>query len=171
MWIKNIGGYVVGSTLFLLLFPYFIWLISQKFVITIFENKDLPVIVGIPLIIVGLIYILLSNIQMKYKGKGHPVDAFNIALERTKYLMTDGVYKHTRNPMLFGVLCFYVGLAFCFNSYSALFVSIIFVVYMIWHINKFEEPRLLADFNEQYRDYKKKTPILIPFIRFNCLNK
>lgn len=49
---------------------------------------------------------------MKRIGKGNPADGFNAAIgERTKNLMTEGIYKHTRNPMLFSVFALYIGIA------------------------------------------------------------
>ena len=104
-----------------------------------------------------------SNIDMVKIGRGCPTDGFNIALgERTKKLIVQGPYKYTRNPMLFGTFVFYVGLALLFNSYSALIVPIVFISYMVWHVKKFEEPRLYNDFKNEYVEYKKRTPLLFP---------
>ncbi|WP_338123461.1 methyltransferase [Campylobacter rectus] len=75
---------------------------------------------GAPFLVLGAIYIALSNIQMKRIGKGNPADDFNAAIgERTKNLMTEGIYKHTRNPMLFSVFALYIGISLLTNSYAA----------------------------------------------------
>lgn len=104
MKFRNLLGYVVGSAIFLVFFPYLIRIISQKFAF-------LPIVFGAPFLCSGAIYIALSNIQMKRIGKGNPADGFNAAIgERTKNLMTEGIYKHTRNPMLFGVFTLYIGI-------------------------------------------------------------
>lgn len=108
MKFRNLLGYVVGSAIFLVLFPYLIRIISQKFAFIII----LPIVFGAPFLVLGAIYVALSNIQMKRIGKGNPADGFNVAIgERTKNLMTEGIYKHTRNPMLFGVFTLYIGIA------------------------------------------------------------
>ena len=108
MKFRNLLGYVVGSAIFLVLFPYLIRIISQKFAFIII----LPIVFGAPFLVLGAIYVALSNIQMKRIGKGNPADGFNAAIgERTKNLMTEGIYKHTRNPMLFGVFALYIGIA------------------------------------------------------------
>ena len=105
MKFRNLLGYVVGSAIFLVFFPYLIWLVSQKFTFIIFENQILPIVFSVPFLVLGAVYVALSNIQMKRMGKGNPADAFNVAIgERTKKLMTSGFYRHTRNPMLFCVL-------------------------------------------------------------------
>ena len=111
MKFRNLLGYVVGSAIFLALFPYLIRIISQKFAFIIFENQILPIVFGAPFLMLGAIYIALSNIQMKRIGKGNPADGFNAAIgERTKNLMTEGIYKHTRNPILFSVFALYIGI-------------------------------------------------------------
>lgn len=120
MKFRNLLGYVVGSAIFLVFFPYLIRLISQKFAFTIFENQILPIVFGAPFLALGAIYIALSNIQMKRIGKGNPADGFNVAIgERTKNLMTEGIYKHTRNPMFFSIFTLYIGISLLTNLYAA----------------------------------------------------
>lgn len=165
MKFRNLLGYVVGSAIFLVFFLYLIRLISQKFAFIIFENQILPIVFGAPFLALGAIYIILSNIQMKRIGKGNPADGFNVAIgERTKNLMTEGIYKHTRNPMLFGVFTLYIGISLLTNSYAALVFPAIFIAYMSWHVKKFEEPRLLLDFGDEYERYLRKTPMIVPFL-------
>ena len=102
---------------------------------------------------------------MKRIGKGNPADGFNATIgERTKNLMTEGIYKHTRNPMLFGVFTLYIGISLLTNSYAALVFPAIFSAYMSWHVKKFEEPRLLLAFGDEYERYLRKTPMIVPFL-------
>jgi len=165
MKFRNLLGYVVGSAIFLVFFPYLIWLVSQKFTFIIFENQILPIVFSVPFLVLGAVYVALSNIQMKRMGKGNPADAFNVAIgERTKKLMTGGVYRYTRNPMLFGVLALYIGIALFTNSYAALVFPAIFIAYMSWHVKKFEETRLLFDFGDEYERYRRKMPMIVPFL-------
>lgn len=164
MKFRNLLGYVVGSAIFLALFPYLIRIISQKFAFIIFENQILPIVFGAPFLVLGAIYVALSNIQMKRIGKGNPADGFNAAIgERTKNLMTEGIYKHTRNPMLFGVFTLYIGISLLTNSYAAPVFPAIFIAYMSRYV-KFEEPRLLLDFGDEYERYLRKTPMIVSFL-------
>jgi len=158
---KNIFGYFVGFLLFLGLFPALMYAVAVNFVVPV---DSLTVsIVGAIFVLIGAVFMVWSNIDMVKIGRGCPTDGFNIALgERTKKLIVQGPYKYTRNPMLFGTFVFYVGLALLFNSYSALIVPIVFISYMVWHVKKFEEPRLYNDFKDEYVEYKKRTPLLFP---------
>ncbi len=158
---KNIFGYFVGFLLFLGLFPALMYAVAVNFVVPV--DSLIVSIVGMIFVLIGAVFMVWSNIDMVKIGRGCPTDGFNIALgERTKKLIVQGPYKYTRNPMLFGTFVFYVGLALLFNSYSALIVPIVFVSYMVWHVKKFEEPRLYNDFKDEYVEYKKRTPLLFP---------
>ncbi len=158
---KNIFGYFVGFLLFLGLFPALMYAVAVNFVVPV--DSLIVSIVGMIFVLIGAVFMVWSNIDMVKIGRGCPTDGFNIALgERTKKLIVQGPYKYTRNPMLFGTFVFYVGLALLFNSYSALIVPLVFVSYMVWHVKKFEEPRLYNDFKDEYVEYKKRTPLLFP---------
>ena len=161
---KNIFGYFVGILLFLVLFPALMYAVAVNFVAPV--DSLIVSIVGAVFCLIGAVFMVWSNICMVKIGRGCPTDGFNIALgERTKKLIVQGPYEYTRNPMLFGTFVFYVGLALLFNSYSALIVPILFISYMVWHIKKYEEPRLYNDFKDEYVEYKKRTPLLFPKIR------
>ena len=158
---KNIFGYFVGVLLFLVFFPALMYAVAVNFVVPV--DSLIVSTVGAIFVLIGAVFMVWSNIDMVKIGRGCPTDGFNIALgERTKKLIVQGPYKYTRNPMLFGTFVFYVGLALLFNSYSALIVPIVFILYMVWHVKKFEEPRLYNDFKDEYVEYKKRTPLLFP---------
>lgn len=161
---KNIFGYFVGVLLFLVFFPALMYAVAVNFVVPV--DSLIASTVGAIFVLIGAVFMVWSNIDMVKIGRGCPTDGFNIALgERTKKLIVQGPYKYTRNPMLFGTFVFYVGLALLFNSYSALIVPIVFISYMVWHVKKFEEPRLYNDFKDEYVEYKKRTPLLFPKFR------
>ena len=158
---KNIFGYFVGILLFLVFFLALMYAVAVNFVVPV--DSLIVSTVGAIFVLIGAVFMVWSNIDMVKIGRGCPTDGFNIALgERTKKLIVQGPYKYTRNPMLFGTFVFYVGLALLFNSYSALIVPIVFISYMVWHVKKFEEPRLYNDFKDEYVEYKKRTPLLFP---------
>ena len=162
---KNIFGYFVGVLLFLVFFPALMYAVAVNFVVPV-DSLIASTVVGAIFVLIGAVFMVWSNIDMVKIGRGCPTDGFNIALgERTKKLIVQGPYKYTRNPMLFGTFVFYVGLALLFNSYSALIVPIVFISYMVWHVKKFEEPRLYNDFKDEYVEYKKRTPLLFPKFR------
>ena len=97
-------------------------------------------------------------------GKGNPMDAFNHEIApRTRELMTRGPYRICRNPMLLGVFIYYAGILICLRSWQATVIFAAFFAIMMLQVSK-EEKRLEQDFGDDYREYKKKTKKLIPFI-------
>ena len=82
---------------------------------------------------------------------------------KTKYLVVSGPYRFTRNPMLFGTLLIYFAIALMINSITAVILLVLFAVVMLTVVVKKEEERLLKDFGDQYREYRKRTSMIIPW--------
>ena len=94
---------------------------------------------------------------MKRIGKGNPFDAMGHEVApRTKYLMTEGPYKLSRNPMLSGTYLYYAGIVVAFWSWRALLLFAAVAGLMLLQVRS-EEKRLEADFGEDYLEYKKHT--------------
>ena len=77
--------------------------------------------------------------------------------------MIDGSYKICCNPMLLGVLVYYGGIVVCLHTWQAAAIFASFFAIMAVQVSR-EEKRLEKDFGDAYRDYKKKTRRLIPFV-------
>ena len=94
---------------------------------------------------------------MKRVGDGNPFDAMGHEVDpRTKHLMTDGPYKHSRNPMLSGTYLYYAGILIALWNLWALLVFAILFTLMMFQVRS-EEHRLETDFGQEYLDYKKRT--------------
>ena len=71
-------------------------------------------------------------------------------------------YKYVRHPLYFGII---LGLwATPFMTITHLVFAILLTAYIIIGV-MLEEKDLSKEFGEQYRAYKKKTPMLIPFFK------
>lgn len=156
---REILGYFIGLALFVILIPLIMWRVSGDIKI-----GTVQIILCILLSVIGIGLSIWSIIYMKNVGKGNPMDAFNHEVApRTSNLMTDGPYKLCRNPMLLGVFIYYIGLLICLRSVKAGVVFVLFFAIMMVQVSS-EEKRLEQDFGEEYREYKKRTKKLIPFI-------
>ena len=78
-------------------------------------------------------------------------------------LAADGPYRLCRNPMLLGVFLFYIGILVYCRSWQALLIFAVYFAIMMIQVDR-EEKRLEEDFGEAYREYKRKTAKLIPYI-------
>lgn len=92
------------------------------------------------------------------------MDAFNHEVApRTINLMTEGPYRLCRNPMLLGVIIYYIGIIICLGTWQSAAVFAVYFAIMMVQVKR-EEERLEADFGDAYREYCKKTSKLIPYI-------
>jgi protein-S-isoprenylcysteine O-methyltransferase Ste14 len=114
------------------------------------------------LFLVGGYYVIESIRILFIRGGGIPLgDVF--PEDQTTELIIEGVYSQTRNPMLFGYLLCVIALGIQMKSTSvaAIIPTAFIVIWTIW-LKTREEPALEARFGEPYREYKKRTPYLIP---------
>jgi len=76
--------------------------------------------------------------------------------------LIDGPFKHSRNPMGFGAICMYLGMAIMVGSLSSIIVVLFFLFLLILWIKKVEEKELEIRFGQDYKEYKKTTSFMIP---------
>jgi len=151
-------GLAVGGIVFLVGIPF----ILAEIALFIDEKLDLPSLtesnfISIPLIVLGLLLVAWAAFAQIKTGRGTPVPAIP-----TQKLVVTGPYKLCRNPMLLGTVIYYLGVSFWINSLSSIALTALFLVCSIAYIKIVEEKELEARFGEEYREYKRKTPFLIP---------
>ena len=130
------------------------------------DNLNLRIIVSLPILIIGLFFVIWSNIALFRIGKGGPADGFNIAISpRTEKLVIAGPYRYTRNPMVFGAFATYFSIGIYLNSLICLMVLILSLFLAIKYLKLTEEKRLYKDFGDEFLEYKKNVPMIIPFTR------
>jgi len=164
--IRKILLIIPSSIIFFLLVP----------IISVFFGRRLDVFLGLSqtdlgvlttpvsgvLILVGGYYVVESIRILLAKGKGIPLGDIFPEDQSTK-LITTGIYAQTRNPMLFGYLLCLIAVGLLLRSPSIAFVipTVFIALWTIW-LKTREEPALEARFGDSYREYRKKTPYLIP---------
>ncbi len=119
--------------------------------------KSLFLVAGIILLAPGSYLLIVSNRLLRVLGSG--ANAFRL----TKKIVENDVYQTTRNPMSLGFYLF--ALALGLISGSTLFTLAVLVGLIPVHIfflKYFEELELELRFGESYKEYKKKTPFLVP---------
>lgn len=80
-------------------------------------------------------------------------------------LVTDGPYAITRHPMYTGLLLMVLGAALAWDSVlTLLLVSLLVVPFFIHTV--YEETLFGRHFGEAYRDYQRRVPRLVPFVRW-----
>ena len=76
-------------------------------------------------------------------------------------LIISGIHRHVRHPLYLGTFLFIWGLNILFPYLSLVVANAVITIYTLIAI-KFEEDKLVAEFGEQYIQYKRSVPKLIP---------
>jgi protein-S-isoprenylcysteine O-methyltransferase Ste14 len=80
----------------------------------------------------------------------------------TKRLLTAGPFSYCRNPMTLGTIIAYSGVAVLAGSYTALSAVFLFASMLLAYLKLIEERELEMRFGQEYLEYKKKTPFILP---------
>ena len=116
--------------------------------------------VSVPLGAAGIFGIAWSALHF-LKVKGTPVP-FN----PPPRLVDTGPYRFARNPMLTGVFLLLFGIGTALSSISIVCVfTPLYILVNIWELKRIEEPELIRRLGEPYVEYRRRTPMFVPFIR------
>ena len=77
-----------------------------------------------------------------------------IPFQDPSFLITNGIYKYTRNPMYLGMLFVQFGIAIYFGSISPFIIPFLFIPIMNSRIIQHEELMLEKQFGESYMIFK-----------------
>ena len=77
-----------------------------------------------------------------------------IPFQDPSFLITNGIYKYTRNPMYLGMLFVQFGIAIYFGSISPFIIPFLFIPIMNSRIIQHEEVLLEKQFGESYIIFK-----------------
>lgn len=119
--------------------------------------KPFFLILGIFSALPGLYLLGISNKSLRVFGSG--ANAFRL----TKQIVEKDIYQCTRNPMSIGYYLFSLSIGFISGStLLTLGVLLGLVPAHIFFLKYFEELELELRFGEPYKEYKQKTPFLVP---------
>lgn len=107
-------------------------------------------IIGAALACLGVLFFITAIITMKNNWRA----GFN-SKQNTR-LVTDGIYKYSRNPAFVGFDLIYISCVLTFPNVINIAIALMAVI--IFHIQILrEEKYLVTTFDQEYKDYKAKT--------------
>ncbi len=161
---QRIGFLLLIAPIFLLGLPYLF--VSQGIKIDRWLGwppiLDEPwnLILGVLLALSGwLLAMWTMNAQFNI-GRGTPVP-----IMATQKLIIQPPFTYCRNPMTLGTLIAYLGVAALFHSLGAGLLVLIFVGLLLIYIKRVEEKELALRFGQDYLEYQRRTPFLLPRFR------
>jgi protein-S-isoprenylcysteine O-methyltransferase Ste14 len=113
-------------------------------------------LVGMP---VGLFFLTWSTWTQWQRGEGTP--ALNAPPQK---LIISGPYCWCRNPIELGALLYYLGMGALLQSWATGVMGMVVLGILGSSYHKFvEEKELAARFGQDYLEYRRTTPFLIPW--------
>ena len=139
----------IPPPLYMAAFLLFMWLLKNSAPIFTWENGFFES-VGVLLITIGLLFDVWSFMGfVKSKTTINPLKP-----EKANNLVTDRLYRFTRNPMYLGMALILTGWAFYLGGFSSLLLLPGFVFLLTKYQIKPEERILESIFGEEYVRYK-----------------
>ncbi len=106
-------------------------------------------IIGLILLVFALLWVLIAQIQMGNSWR------IGIDEKTTSPLIRHGLFGISRNPIFFGMLVMLIGLMLTLPTALTLLVTVLGIVLI--HIQvRLEEPFLLEQYGDDYREYQKQ---------------
>jgi len=153
------GEYRWGDTgQILLLIVFIIGMISDLFLLKISDSWQNV----FPWYFRIVLFIPLLFIAGYFAQRAHKI-VFQQERDELIVIKTD-VYAMIRHPMYFGSILTYLGFVILSFSVIALIVFVILVIFY-FYLCRYEEQILVEKIGDKYRNYMKKVPMLIPFIK------
>jgi protein-S-isoprenylcysteine O-methyltransferase Ste14 len=119
-------------------------------------------VLGFTVFFAGLIIGIKSTRLLYRKGFGLPWGEARTDVQSRKLVKT-GPYAYTRNPMVLGYSLLPLGMGLMFRSPGmALPTTAAVLLINVVLVKTREEPNLERRFGEEYLEYKRRTPFLIP---------
>ena len=112
-------------------------------------NSSILMMIGIGLLILALIWVLVAQLQLG--------DSWRIGIDEktTSPLVRHGLFGVSRNPIFLGMIVMLVGLMLTLPTAITFLVTVLGIVLI--HIQvRLEEPFLLEQYGDDYREYQKQ---------------
>ena len=110
--------------------------------------------------------IIIAGFAIRWTAIMQLKNAFtvDVAINNTHELKTNGLYSIVRHPSYLGLLMIMTGEAISMDSLGSFIVVVLPVTLSIFYRIYIEEILLKEEFGETYKDYKRNTKRIIPYI-------
>jgi protein-S-isoprenylcysteine O-methyltransferase Ste14 len=139
------------------IFPTHYLLIAILLMIALHFLYPMARIIPVPWIVFGLIPLAIGiAINLIADKAFHQANTTVKPFEESASLITEGVFRYTRNPMYLGFVLILIGIALMFGSLSPWIIIPIYAIMMDFIFIRVEEDMLDAKFGPAWFDYKAR---------------
>lgn len=161
--LSAIRANLITALVFVVIVPLCLYWLGLA-VIALWGDISIPKVpawFNITLAVIGLSIRIWSSYVHYTIGKGTP-----LYTNPTKQLIVMGPYRYTRNPIMLGMMLYYLSVSLFFGS-AAIFITVFILPSLFGNLyHKFiEEKELRIRFGSEYLEYKSKVPFLIPSLK------
>jgi methanethiol S-methyltransferase len=122
----------------------------------------LKLFAGLPLLALGGSIMMVSIV--KYFRQLSGITAVISDTNEAPHLEETGLHRYVRHPLYLGTIMFVWGLWLWMPLLSHLIAVSVLTAYTLVGI-RFEEQKLVSTFGDQYIQYRKRVPMIIPFLK------
>ena len=117
---------------------------------TIYDiESNWPLVLGAILCLDG--FVLLALAMRRFKSKGTPI----ATSEKVTKIVSDGIYRYSRNPIYLGMFLVYLGYTLIANNAWGLILGVALYLFMHFGVIRREERYLADQFGEDYIRYQR----------------
>ena len=158
MFLRNLASIAALPFVVTIVVPVYI---ARRNGIALRLTNDIPLVaLGVVSLVIGVGLFVASLTHFIRRGRGTlaPWDP-------PRKLVVSGPYRYVRNPMISGVLFILIAEALLLGSKAHGWWALLFAIINIIYIPLTEEPMLEARFGDDYKEYCRHVPRLVPRLR------
>jgi len=149
--VTDIGQLILFAIFFLVMvFDIFIFRFSNKILGTLSQLLTIPLFL---IFFLTSSYFILTSHRIIFRENDKVIG-----------IATKSVFNIVRHPMYLGSILLFFSFVILSNSVLA-FLIWIFICVFYYFISRYEEKLLINKFGDKYKEYQKKVPMFIPFIK------
>jgi protein-S-isoprenylcysteine O-methyltransferase Ste14 len=126
---------------------------------SLWPANQLTFFTGAVVLLAGLAFAIWARIHL---GRNWSA---SVAIKEDHGLIRSGPYALVRHPIYTGILGGVLGSAIALGHISG-FIALILLSLSFWLKSRFEETFMVQTFGDQYIQYRKEVPALVPFLKF-----
>ena len=152
-----------AGVLFLMILPYLFLVVcpslDERLGLDRIEPGAATFIIGGTIMVCGFAFAFWTMSLQLDQGRGTP-----LPMMPTQELLINGPFRYCRNPMTLGTILAYLGLSIAAATVVGVALVLVLGLLLITYLKKVEEKELAERFGEQYLEYKKSVPFIVPRI-------